>query len=477
MRSALCVWAGPAHMAATLWTALALGTPACTPAEIAPLDRDLTRLPIAGLSQDGRMDVGPLPAEKPPGFDQPRDEAELRAWLKQADGPAKIWLGPRTWNGDWLMERSVEIRGAGPKTVLQGSGTGTVVEIRGANSALANLTIRGTGSRHTTEDAAVKAKGTGHRLERLHLQNVLFGAALGECRDCTVDRLHVQGMAGDAELRGDGIKLWESHGSVVRHCLVEQVRDVVVWYSRHVTLDGNVVRNSRYGSHFMYAHDAVVQRSAVIDNVVGIFVMYSARLLVEGNVIAGARGAAGVGLGFKDSDDITVQGNWLVANTVGSYLDTSPRTPQQPVKLLGNVLALNQVALRFHAQPHGVHLLGNDFAQNAEVAQVDGGGDATTAEVAGNFWSDYAGYDLNSDGVGDVAHEIRRLSAALTDAHPPLQLLRGTAALASLDAIAQAVPVLASQQLIIDRTPRMESHNPLHGGADKRPNPPQKAVN
>lgn len=459
-----------------LLAACGLLAQACTAAHSAPADKDLSRLPIAGLLTDGRMDAGPLPAEKPSDFAEPRDEAELGAWLKQADGPGKIWLGPKTWKGDWRIDRSVEIRGAGPKTLLQGSGTGTVVEIHGQNSVLANLTIRGTGSRHTTEDAAVKAKGKGHRLERLHMQDVLFGAALGECHDCSVERLHVQGMAGDAELRGDGIKLWESHGSVVRHCLVERVRDVVVWYSRHVTLDGNVVRSSRYGSHFMYAHDAVVRRSAVIDNVVGIFVMYSARLQVEGNVIAGARGAAGVGLGFKDSDDITVQGNWLVANTVGSYLDTSPRTPEQPVKLLGNVLALNQVALRFHAQPHGVHLLGNDFAQNAEVAQVDGGGDATTAEVAGNFWSDYAGYDLNSDGTGDVAHEIRRLSAALTDAHPPLQLFRGTAALASLDAMAQAVPVLPSQQLIIDRTPRMESHHPLHGAAEQPLNTPEKAV-
>lgn len=452
----------PQRPQSALLLAAALAVQACAVATSAPVDKDLTRLPIPGLLTDGRMDVGPRPAEKPADFAEPRDEAELAEWLKKADGPAKIWLGPRTWKGDWHIERSVEIRGAGPRTLLQGSGTGTVVEIHGDHSTLANLTLRGTGSRHTTEDSAVKAKGKGHRLERLYMQDVLFGAALGECHDCTVERLHVQGMAGDAELRGDGIKLWESHGSVVRHCLVERVRDMVVWYSRHVTLDGNVVRSSRYGSHFMYAHDAVVRRSAVIDNVVGIFVMYSGRLRVEGNVIAGARGAAGVGLGFKDSDDITVQGNWLVANTVGSYLDTSPRTPDQPVKLLGNVLALNQVALRFHAQPHGVHLLGNDLAHNAEVAQVDGGGDATTAEVKGNYWSDYAGYDLNGDGVGDVAHEVRRLSAAMTDAHPPLQLLRGTAALASLDAIAQAVPVLPSQQLIVDRAPRMESHHRLH---------------
>jgi nitrous oxidase accessory protein len=423
--------------------------------------KDLTRLPISGLLQNGRFDVGPKPARRPEGFVVPRDEEQLREWLVRSDGPPRIWLPERTWHGDWTIERTVELRGAGAATVLQGSGRGTVVELHGHHSVVANLTVRGAGSSHLHEDSAVKARGQGHRLERLDLDGVLFGAVLNECHDCVAERLHVRGIQGEAEAKGDGIKLWESHGSSVRHCLVENVRDVVVWYSRNVLMDGNVVRGSRYGTHFMYAHDARMLRSALLDNVVGVFVMYSERLHVEGNVLAGARGAAGVGLGFKDSDDITVTGNWLVANTVGSYLDSSPRDPKHPVLLADNVLALNQVALRFHSQPHGVTLRDNDLVQNAEVAQIDGGGDATTVEVSGNYWSDYAGFDLDGDGVGDVAHEIRRLSAALTDAHPALQVLRGTAALASLDVIAQAVPVLTSQRLLIDASPRMQTHHAM----------------
>ena len=453
---------GGRSVAVRIWMSVALlaGCTAAPPPEL--LVKDLTRLPIAGLLKAGRVDAGPVPSSKPPGFSEPRDDAQLRDWLDRQDGPPRIWLSERTWHGDWRIRRTVELRGAGAGTVLQGTGKGTLIELTGQNSILANMTLRGVGTSHTSEDSAVKATGKGHRLERLSMDKVLFGAVLNECHDCAVEYLHVQGSAGDAELRGDGIKLWESHGSAVRHCMVENVRDVVVWYSRKVTLEFNIVRGSRYGSHFMYAHDAVMRNSAVLDNVVGVFVMYSARLHIEGNVIAGARGAAGVGLGFKDSDAVTVHRNWLVANTVGSYLDTTPRSPSQPVEFIDNVLALNQVALRFHSQPHGVTLRRNDLVQNAEVAQVDGGGDATTVEVADNYWSDYAGFDLNGDGVGDVAHEIRRLSAAMTDAHPPLQLLRGTAALASLDAIAQAVPVFPSQRLLVDPTPQMHSHRPLH---------------
>ena len=122
------------------------------------------------------------------------------------------------------------------------------------------------------------------------------------------------------------------------------------------------------------------------------------------------------------------------------------------------MIALNDIGLRMHAKPHGVWVTGNDIHENAETAQVDGGGDAATAEWSGNYWSDYAGFDLNHDGVGDVAWQIKRLSTELTDARPNLKLLYGTAALATLDAVARAMPVLASKLLLSDAKPAMQPH-------------------
>lgn len=440
--------------------ALAVGCGGQTPAAGDPLPaHDLASLPIAStLLEDGRLDVGPEVRLAPPGAAVPRDANQLRAWLADPQGPAEIWLDARVWAGDWQIRRPVSLRGVGRETVLAGTGTGTVVDAEGEGIRVENLTIRGTGSKHTTEDSAIKIRGKHNVLSRLFLDRVLFGASLASCEACRAERLHVIGSAGDAELRGDGIKLWESNGSTVSRCLVEHVRDVVVWYSRNVTLENNVVRASRYGSHFMYAHDSSVRGSAVIDNVVGIFVMYSARLAVEGNVLAGAGGPAGVGLGFKDSDDISVRDNWIVGNTSGAYLDTTPRTPTTPVHFDGNVVALNDIGLRFHAQPHGVFISGNDFQENGEAAIVDGGGDATTADMHDNFWSDYVGYDLDADGTGDVAHEVKRLSAELTDARPALKLFQGTAALVTLDAVARAVPVLATRLLLKDPRPRTTPH-------------------
>jgi nitrous oxidase accessory protein len=315
-----------------------------------------------------------------------------------------------------------------------------------------NLVLRGSGRRHTAEDAGVKAKGERIRLRHLRVEDTLFGVSLEMCRGCAVERIHVEGPGDDAELRGDGIKLWEADGSVVEGCTVDRARDMVVWYSKHVRLEGNAIRRSRYGTHFMYARDSVVKNSRFTDNTVGIFVMYATNLTVEGNVLAGARGAAGVGIGFKESDSVTLRGNWLVANTTGTYLDRSPRAPDTPVRFEGNVIALNDVGLRVHGQAAGASFVGNDFHENAVVVEADDG-DALAVALSGNHFTDYAGYDLDGDGRGDVAYEVAALSGQLTDARPALRFFHGTAAMGMIDAVAHAVPVFARRRLLVDPSP------------------------
>jgi nitrous oxidase accessory protein len=402
------------------------------------------------------VDAGPTALGPPAGAVVARDADALRALLDAKDGPRVIVLARGVHRGDFEIRRPVTLHGE-QGAVLEGTGQGTVLTIEADDVTVENVAIRHSGRRSTTEDAGVRVKGARVRLARLDVRDALFGVSLGPCPSCVLEASRVVGPGGAEELRGDGVKLWESNDAVVRGCVVEGVRDVVVWYSKRVTLEGNTITRSRYGTHFMYAHDARVAKSRLEGDVVGIFVMYSDRIVVEDNVLAGARGAAGVGLGFKESDGVSVRRNWLVANTTGTYLDRTPRSPERPVVFEGNVLALNDVALRLHGAEEGAHFLGNDLRQNVVAAEVDGGGDALKTEFSGNHWSEYAGYDLDGDGVGDVPFEVARLSGELTDAHPDLRLFEGTLAMGLVDAIAHAVPVLASRRLLVDPRP---SHLP-----------------
>jgi len=398
--------------------------------------------------------AGPIAQRIPPGAVVARDSAELKTLLADAAGPSEIWLRAARYDGDFVISRRVSLHGE-RGAELVGTGQGTVLRILADEASVDNLLITRSGQRHTAEDAGIQAKGRGIQIRHVRVQESLFGISLGPCPGCVLEHSEVQGPREDVPLKGDGIKLWESNDAVVRQCLVEHVRDVVVWYSRRVQLEGNTVRHSRYGSHFMYAHDAIVRDNHIESNVVGIFVMYSARLQLHNNVLAGARGAAGVGIGFKESDAIEAHGNWIVANTTGVYLDETPRSEGVPVRFAGNHFALNDVALRFHGVRAPLEFTANAFEHNVTLVDVEGGGDALAAKLERNHFSDYAGYDLDHDGLGDVAYQVKRLSGDWVSAHPTLAFFHGTAAMSLLDAVATAVPVFASRLLIEDKTPRI----------------------
>jgi nitrous oxidase accessory protein len=413
-------------------------------------------LPFSSVSKTHTTTAGLITPEATGGSSgtSPLSFDALRALVDDPNGPETIAIPRGVHHGDLVVKRPLVLRGTAG-AILEGTGASSVVRIEANDVVVQDLSIRHSGRRNTTEDAGIKAKGERIRIANVKVEDTLFGIILSECKSCVLERAHVIGGAGtDAEIRGDGIKLWESHDSVVRGCVLDHSRDLVVWYTTHATLDGNVVKNSRYGSHFMRATDAVVTNSRFESNTVGVFVMYSRHLRVENNIMAGAHGAAGVGLGFKDSDDIDVRGNWLVANTTGSYLDNTPRTADAPVTFDGNVLALNDVGLRIHGTAtEGLRLHGNDLRDNAMVIEVDGGSDALRVDVRGNHFSDYEGYDLNRDGVGDVAYEVKTLSSEMTEARPSLRFFHGTAAMAAIDAVAHAVPVFSAKKLLVDPAP------------------------
>jgi len=426
---------------------LALSALACS--RSSELDLGGPKAPLA--------DAGPSLVALPESFVLARDSAELQRLLDDPAGARQIGVSGSNYRGEIVIRRPVVLRGDGT-AVIDGAGTGTVISVESDDVSLENLSVRHSGHRQTTEDAGIRGKGARIRVVDVRVEDSLFGISFGPCFQCLIDHSRVEGLSGvDAELRGDGIKLWESNESVVKRSVVEGARDVVVWYSRQVTLDENTVRHCRYGTHLMYAHDSLVKNSRLQDNVVGIFSMYSSRLHVAHNVLAGARGAAGMGIGFKESDGVELTGNWIVGNTTGVYLDRTPHTPSRPVTFTGNMLALNEVALGFLGAGAGLSFERNDFHDNAALVNFDAEGEPLQAHFSHNHWTEYAGYDLNTDSVGDVPFEIEQLSRELGDAVPSLKLFQGTVAFGMIDAIAHVVPVLSSRVVLTDPSPEVSS--------------------
>ena len=99
---------------------------------------------------------------------------------------------------------------------------------------------------------------------------------------------------------------------------------LALWYASGNRIAGNRIERGRYGTHLMYSHDNVVEDNRYDENVVGIFLMYSRNVAVRRNRVLRSAGAAGMGLGLKESGDLEVRENVFAGNHVCAYIDNSP---------------------------------------------------------------------------------------------------------------------------------------------------------
>jgi nitrous oxidase accessory protein len=290
---------------------------------------------------------------------------------------------------------------------------------------------------------------------------VLAAVDLRNTRGAAVLGCRISGVDVSLGRRGDAIRVWESDDVVIAGNRVDTMRDVIVWYSDGVTIAGNSVSESRYGTHLMYAHGVKIAGNRYAHDVVGVFTMYSRGVAVIGNTVADSDGPAGMGLGFKEADEVEVARNRIGSSTTGIFVDTSPLRPDGYARFEANLVAYNGVGARLHG-PAGDNLVfrGNSFWENDAAAAVDGGGGVGEARFEGNGWTEYAGYDLDEDGVGDVPFELRRASTDLRKRDPSVAFFSGTLAMDLLDAIASAFPLFAARVTLRDPAPRFDPAPP-----------------
>ena len=393
------------------------------------------------------------PPRPPHGQVVPAGDA-LRAAIAAATPGAVLLLEPGEHRGPFLIDKPLHVWG--PADAVLRAGEGSTLRVRGRDVTLEGFTIEGSGQRFDLMDGGVHLQGEDLTLRGITVREALFGiVAERSARVRLIDNRVVGTGLPAMGLRGDGIRLWETTDSELRGNVVTDSRDVVVWYSSRNRLEGNVVEGSRYGTHFMYSHENVVEDCRYVGNEVGIFVMYSHDIVVRRNLLAECGGAAGIGIGLKESGDLVVEDNWLLANTTGVYVDNSPLHPAHTNRYARNVVRFAETAVSLHAGVKRSEFADNRFADNGAVIKVGGQGDALGCKFVGNFYDTYQGYDFDGDGRGDVPFEFRRLSTQLEGRYPELALLHGAPAMAMVDLVGELMPLFAPRQLLRDEAPRL----------------------
>jgi nitrous oxidase accessory protein len=193
----------------------------------------------------------------------------------------------------------------------------------------------------------------------------------------------------------------------------------------------------------MNSDDNVFEDNVFSRNVAGAAIMYSKRIELRRNRFVHNRGFSSFGILFQDSENLVVEHNVVSDNASGLFLEAVRNSVFR-----ANLVANNDTAIEIFASSAGNEFTRNNFIANLTPIRVIGRLTTTrwSSGGEGNYWSDYDGYDLDGNGIGDVAFPIRNLYERMEGEHPRLRLYFDSPAARALVEAERAFPILRTSQ-------------------------------
>lgn len=380
------------------------------------------------------------------------DHPSLQPLVDAAEANSTLVPPPGTYSGSVYIDKPLIIDGEG-KVTIDAGGKGSVIYLETDGATLRNLHLTNSGNSHNDIDSGVQVRGNFNVIKDTTIDDCLFGVDLQQSEFNVVRRNKISSKDVDLGMRGDAVRLWYSFNNQITDNIIRHSRDMVVWYSKDNTIARNDARYGRYSLHFMYSQENLIEENHYTHNSVGIFLMYSDGVVLRNNYVAHAVGPTGVGIGMKETSDIVMEGNQLLYNAHGISLDVSPYQPDSINQIKNNLIAYNNVGVRFLNDWTGNVFTENRFKSNITPISVGDGATAKRNKWEGNYWDDYEGFDLNHDGVGDTPHELYSYADRIWMDVPPAQFFKGSPILEVIDFLERLAPFTEPTMVLRDARP------------------------
>lgn len=299
--------------------------------------------------------------------------------------------------------------------VIDGEMIGEIIRVESDSVTIDGLFIKNVGTSYTSDFAAIRIKRSKHFLiQNVKLETLFFGIYLEKSDDGIIRNNYIKGNAKVEYQSGNGIHLWHCKNIQVLNNKIYNVRDGIYFeFVNNSLVQGNVSKhNLRYGLHFMFSNDDVYKDNYFEDNGAGVAVMFSKNIKIENNTFKKNKGAASYGLLLKEINDASISNNIFQENTIGTYLEGCNRIIYAGNHLIENGWALKMMGACFQNTFRHNNFIGNTFDVSFS------GGNTTDNRFDYNYWSEYTGYDLNKDGVGDVPFRPVKLFSYITTKVP-----------------------------------------------------------
>jgi nitrous oxidase accessory protein len=352
--------------------------------------------------------------------------------------PDGRWAGPAT------ISKPITITSRGG--ILVGSG-GTTLRIDGPGAVVSMLKVEGSGNDLRGPDSCVfvATSATGAQIRDSHLTDCLFGIWAQDVAEVHIARNEIFGRADvPPSSKGNGIHLHNASRMDVRGNTVNDARDgIYVSATEDSVIIGNTVSNQRFGIHYMYSYRNQIIGNVANGNSGGIALMQSRDLVVTGNI---ANDNKRHGILFRDTLDSLIDGNTVARNAEGFFFFSSVRN-----RILENTVHSNNIGMRVWAGTIDNEIKGNNLINNRQHVFYVASEDQTWGS---NYWSDYLGWDQNSDGYGDRVYRNEAFSARMLHRFPQAVLLLSSPTLEILSNVQSRVPTLRTPS-VVDIAPLM----------------------
>ena len=328
--------------------------------------------------------------------------------------------------------------------VIDGEDKGEIITITSDNVTLDGFYIFNVGLSYTEDFAAIRVrKSKNFVIQNNVLEKLFFGIYLEKSRDGKVFHNNIIGDAIQEHSSGNGIQLWYSHNVEIEYNHIQGVRDgIYLEFSNFCTIKNNVSTNNlRYGLHFMFSNDDIYQDNTFANNGAGVAVMFSKKIKMYNNIFKENWGSASYGLLLKEINDAEIIGNTFEENTIGINIEGTNRIVYKNNNFINNGWALKVRGACYTNTFESNNFLYNSFdlSYNSKI---------NDNIFNKNFWSNYTGYDLNKDGVGDVPYRPVKLFSYIVNRTPETIILLRSLFIDIIDFSEKVSPVFTPDNLL-----------------------------
>ncbi len=382
-----------------------------------------------------------------------RESPTISSAIKAANSGDSIHLAPGIFQENITLNKALSLIGSpNQQSIIDGSGKGTVISITGSNVHILGLEVRHSGDVIEDSDACiyVTKKAVNIKIEDNKLRQCAFGIWINGSHNPTVINNSITGyqkkLISD---RGNGIHIWNIQKGLIKGNRVFGVRDGIYLSNTGTSsIEDNIMDNVRFGIHYMYNDNNTVTGNITCNSTVGQAMMFSKRLVINNNAMINNRDH---GMLLRAIYDSKINGNVAYGNNKGIFINDSDFN-----EITNNWVENNTIGVAVMAGAENTKVIGNNFISNTvQVLFSWRYSIYWNNEQQGNYWSDYLGWDYDSDGVGDRIYYASNRIDGLMHRHPKMRLLALSPVIQLLQALESRFPVLRSAS-VIDKKPAMQ---------------------